>query len=153
MSALPVEATEPDPAATSTSNDETVSKKTGDNSAPTDVEAVKTEAEVKPSNGAFEVKSEKVEVKEEDVDVKTENNDNKDEAISDSKEIKSEDKEEKKPKQRTYENGMLKTSARIQDDRKSQSKYDASVLPETDDPSKIRAQVCSNKILAAHSIC
>jgi lupus La protein len=150
MSALPVEAAEPDPAATSTSNDETVSKEAGDNSTPTDVEAVEAEAEVKPSNGASEVKSEKVEVKEEDAVVKTENSDNKDGATLDSKEIKNEDKEEKKPKQRTYENGMLKTSARIQDDRKSQSKYDASVLPETDDPSKIRAQVCSNKILAAH---
>jgi lupus La protein len=153
MSALPVEASEPDPAATSTSNDETVSKETGDNSTPTDVEAVKTDPEVKPSNSASEVKSEKVEVKEEDVDVKTENSDNKNGATSNSKEVKSEDKEEKKPKQRTYENGMLKTSARIQDDRKSQSKYDASVLPETDDPSKIRAQVRSNKILAAHSTC
>jgi lupus La protein len=152
MSALPVEASEPDPAATSTSNDKTVSKETGDNSTPTDVEAVKTDPEVKPSNSASEVKSEKVEV-EEDVDVKTENSDNKNGATSSSKEVKSEDKEEKKPKQRTYENGMLKTSARIQDDRKSQSKYDASVLPETDDPSKIRAQVRSNKILAAHSTC
>jgi lupus La protein len=153
MSALPVEATEPDPAATSTSNDETASKDTGDNSAPTDVKAVKTDAEVEPSNGATEVKSEKAEVKEEDVNVRAENSGNKYGATSDSKEVKSEDKEEKKPKQRTYENGMLKTSARIQEDRKSQSKYDASVLPETDDPSKIRAQVCSNKILAAHSTC
>ena len=148
MSALPVEAIEPDPPATSTSNDETVNKDIADSSAPPDVEALKTEAEVKPSNGASEAK-------EEVVDAKTENSDNKDGATSEPKEVKSEDKDEdeKKPKQRTYENGMLKTSARILDNKKSHSKYDASVLPETDDPSKIRAQVCSNKILAAHSTC
>lgn len=43
---------------------------------------------------------------------------------------------------RTYEDGMLKTSAREdQYDRSKNSKYDPSILPETDDPVLIRNQV------------
>lgn len=44
---------------------------------------------------------------------------------------------------RTYEDGVLKTSA-IEDlkDPRKNNKYDPSVLPETDDPQLIRNQVC-----------
>ena len=51
---------------------------------------------------------------------------------------------EKKEKNgfRTYEDGVLKTSAREDHkDRSKNSKYDPSVLPETDDPQLIRNQV------------
>jgi lupus La protein len=41
---------------------------------------------------------------------------------------------------RTYENGVLKTSAH-QHEGKNNSKYDPSVLPVTDDPKQIRSQV------------
>ena len=56
MSDLKVEATEPDPSATSLPNDETVNKEGGDSSAPTDPAA---ETETKPAND--EVKEEAVE--------------------------------------------------------------------------------------------
>jgi hypothetical protein len=43
---------------------------------------------------------------------------------------------------RTYEDGVLKTSAREDHkDRSKNSKYDPSVLPDTDDPQLIRNQV------------
>ena len=43
---------------------------------------------------------------------------------------------------RTYEDGVLKTSAREdRNDRSKNSKYDPSVLPETNDPQLIRNQV------------
>ncbi|RFU24627.1 hypothetical protein B7463_g11720, partial [Scytalidium lignicola] len=45
------------------------------------------------------------------------------------------------PKVRKDENGILKTSARSYENPRKNSKYDPSVLPETDDPKKIRAQV------------
>ena len=50
---------------------------------------------------------------------------------------------EKKP--RTYENGVLKTSAQESPERKRNSKYDPSVLPTTNDPKEIRAQVHTHK--------
>lgn len=44
---------------------------------------------------------------------------------------------------RTYEDGVLKTSAREDaTDRNKNSKYDPSILPETDDARLIRNQVC-----------
>ena len=44
---------------------------------------------------------------------------------------------------RTYEDGVLKTSAKEDaTDRKKNSKYDPSILPETDDAQLIRNQVC-----------
>ncbi|KAH8804726.1 hypothetical protein F5884DRAFT_822688 [Xylogone sp. PMI_703] len=58
--------------------------------------------------------------------------------------VKSEDEEKVKSPERhvrTDANGVLKTSARSYDDPRKNSKYDPSVLPETDDPKKIRAQV------------
>lgn len=44
---------------------------------------------------------------------------------------------------RTYENGMLKTSATEQSDRGRNSKYDPSILKTSDNPKEIRGQVSS----------
>ncbi|KAH7384784.1 hypothetical protein BKA64DRAFT_711905 [Cadophora sp. MPI-SDFR-AT-0126] len=120
MSDLKVEATEPDPSATSLPNDETIKKEGGDSSAPIETAA---ETETKPVNG---------EVKEEAVEGKVEND----------SEAKDEKAGKKQDRKRYDENGVLKTSARQDwDDYKNNSKYDPSILPTTDDPAKIRAQV------------
>ncbi|KUJ17083.1 uncharacterized protein LY89DRAFT_585366 [Mollisia scopiformis] len=118
MSTPKIEATEPDPAAASIPNDETVNKENGDASAPTDVDVVaeETKAEVKEENGDA---AEKKDVKSEDTE---------------------EANEEGKPKLRFNENGILKTSAKPIEGVNN-SKYDASVLSESEDPVKIRAQV------------
>jgi lupus La protein len=132
MSNLKTETTEPDPAATSLPNDETVNKEGGDPSAPTGKEVVMAGAESEVANGAAEVKEEQTAEKSE--------------AVTDIKEEKSDVKAEEK-KERFDENGVLKTSVQIDGERRNYSKYDPAVLPTTDDPSKIRAQVCSNAIL------
>ncbi|PVH82600.1 hypothetical protein DL98DRAFT_513708 [Cadophora sp. DSE1049] len=120
MSDLKVEATEPDPSATSLPNDETVDKEGGDSSAPTETAVAPG---TKPANG---------EVKAEAADTKVENG-------SESKDEKAGKKQDRK---RYDENGVLKTNARQDwDDHKNNSKYDPSILPTTDDPAKIRAQV------------
>jgi len=49
------------------------------------------------------------------------------------------------------DNGVLKTKAQVDETRRNHSKYDPSVLPTTDDPKKIRAQVCSNVVLLLSS--
>ena len=60
---------------------------------------------------------------------------------------------EKEKKIRTYDEGelkgVLKTSAHEDPtgDKRKNSKYDPSILPETDDPSEIRRQVSSRNIL------
>lgn len=146
MSSLKVEATEPDPAATSIPNDVTVNKENGDTSAPTamDIVADDVKVEVKEEeNGAAE-------------DVKAEVKKEENGAPADTKDVKSvetemEDGEEKKQNERTYEekgplNGVLKTSAQVREG-KNNSRYDASILPESEDPSKIRAQVWPCEIL------
>jgi lupus La protein len=141
MSNLKAEATEPDPAATSLPNDEVVNKESGDQSAPTDKEAVMANIESENIKGGSEAKEEQAignseaaeDVKEEKVDVKTEGSGATDEK-----------------KERIGEDGVLKTSAQIDYNRKNHSKYDPSVLPTTDDPSKIRAQVCSSSALLLH---
>jgi lupus La protein len=46
---------------------------------------------------------------------------------------------------RTYENGMLKTTATEQPDRGRNSKYDPSILKTSDNPKEIRGQVSSYK--------
>jgi lupus La protein len=60
--------------------------------------------------------------------------------------VKPESKDtEKKEKNgiRTYEDGVLKTTAQEDlKDRRKNSKYDPSILPETDDAQLIRNQVC-----------
>jgi lupus La protein len=48
---------------------------------------------------------------------------------------------------RTYENGMLKTSASADANPKRNSKYDPSVLRTTDNPKEIRGQVDSSSYL------
>jgi len=116
MSNFTVESTNPDPAAAALSNEQTVSKDGGDPSAPTDTEAVMAGAGVKESNG----------LTHDEIEEKT-----------------AENGTPKNSKLSTYENGMLKTTARERDDGRSNSKYDPSILPETDDPKKIRAQVGS----------
>jgi lupus La protein len=122
--------------------------------------AVKTEAaepitEEQVESGDAETKEEKAdaEVKQEVVDstsaeVKEEKTDSDIKA-----EIKEEDilteEQKKNPtlknghtrKERTYESGVLKTTAQIDPSKKSNSKYDASVLPPSDDAGLIRAQV------------
>jgi lupus La protein len=137
MSNLKVETSEPDPAATSLPNDETVNKDGGDPSVPTDKEAVMAAVESKDTNGTTEV--------EEASTIE------KNEATADVEEEKSDDKTEdngapQKKKQRTYDDGVLKTSGKVKENARN-SKYDPSVLPTTDDPGKIRAQVCSNMTL------
>src|ERR1700733_9533181 len=90
MSNLSVETTEPDPAAASTSNDQTVNKNGGDLSGPNDTEAVKTTAEIKEANGKAEIEGDAEGTERSATNC----------ADSDSKKI------------RTYEDGILKTSAR-----------------------------------------
>jgi lupus La protein len=129
MSNLKVETTEPDQAATSLPNDKTANKEGGDPSAPTDKEAIMADSESKDTNGKAEVE-EKTEVKNKDAtDVREEKNDEKANGNG----------TPQSKKQRTYDNGVLKTSG--QEGRGRNSKYDPSILPTTDDPSKIRAQV------------
>ena len=119
MSNLPIETSEPDPVATSISNDQTVNKEDGDPSAPTNTEVIQAAAEGKETNGKSEVEE-----------------NSKD---GENSATKGPDSDLKKP--RTYEDGVLKTSAREDPYAKSNSKYDPSILPQTDDPKKIRAQV------------
>jgi lupus La protein len=123
MSALPVEATEPDPATTSLPNDETVNKEGGNTSAPTEKDAEMPDAESKEANGA--------------AGLKEENGDDKSEKSGAIK------KEQLSPKssRRQYDN---------KNRRENNSKYDPSVLPTTDDHKKIRAQV-SNKTFKLHA--
>ncbi|TVY64364.1 La protein-like protein, partial [Lachnellula suecica] len=119
MSNLPVETTEPDPAATSISNDETVNTNGGDASAPTIAETVMTEA-------APEAK--KAETEDADMD-------NSGEA-----KIKKESPDGKDWKK----NGGDRNRERNGDSGrkfKNNSKYDPSVLPESDNPKLIRGQV------------
>ena len=142
MSNLKAETTEPDPAATSLSNDDTVNKEGGDPSAPTDKEVVMAAAESEDVNGASDVKEEKTAEKSEAAtDVNEEIRDTKEEDSGVS--LKKEDKID--------DNGVLKTKAQVDETRRNHSKYDPSVLPTTDDPKKIRAQVCSNVVLLLSS--
>ncbi|KAH7313148.1 hypothetical protein BKA65DRAFT_154036 [Rhexocercosporidium sp. MPI-PUGE-AT-0058] len=116
MSDLKVEATEPDPSATSLPNDQTVKTEAVEASEP----VVKDTAveDTKPSNGEAVVKEEATEKKGEN------------------------GADSKKDARRYDENGVLKTSAKQDwDNHRNNSKYDPSILPQTDDPSKIRAQV------------
>jgi hypothetical protein len=64
---------------------------------------------------------------------------------SDTKEVKQEQKNGHDGV-RTYENGMLKTSAQEQPEFSRNSKYDPSVLAVTDNPKAIRGQVGSYKV-------
>jgi lupus La protein len=137
MSNLKAETTEPDPAAISLPNDDTVNKGDGDPSAPTDKEAVMAAAESEDVNGASEAKEKTAEKSEAATDVNEEIRDTKaeDSGVSSKKEDKIDN------------SGVLKTKAPIDETRKNHSKYDPSILPATDDPKKIRAQVCSSVVL------
>lgn len=128
MSDLKVEATEPDPSATSLPNDQTVKTEVADSSEPTVKDT--DMADSKPANG-------EAAVKEESADKNGENG-----------------AESKKDTRRYDENGVLKTNAK-QDwkDPKKNSKYDPSILPNTDDPAKIRAQVHRRITLVASPTC
>jgi lupus La protein len=62
----------------------------------------------------------------------------------DRKDAEEEQQREKKPRHngpRTYDNGMLKTSASVSLHGNRNSKYDPSVLETTDNPKEIRGQV------------
>jgi len=139
MSNLKTEISEPEPAATSLPNDKTVKEEASEPSATAEKDVAMEGAELEDVKAAAEVKEEqKVEENGSASDVKQEKSDSK--------------TERKKPtevkKERFDDNGVLKTNARIyeSDERKNYSKYDPAVLPPTDDPSKIRAQVCSNAV-------
>ncbi|PBP17170.1 La domain-containing protein [Diplocarpon rosae] len=133
MSGLPLDATEPDPSATSLPNEQIVKQEGGDRSAPPSKDnpvaetVTETVTEGKSANGSAEVKEEVIEEKKE---------------IGSAAEVKSEYSEKKdlKRKQRTYEDGVLKTSA-TQVEGSNNSKYNPKVLPRSDDPKLIRAQV------------
>jgi lupus La protein len=122
MSDLKVEAVEaveaPTKVITST-KDETIKEDVGPVIASEKVEDVKDEPKGTENNGSSNIKEE---------DVKNE-------------------KFEEKDGVRTYNNGILKTSRKADDsgDFKNNSKYDPSVLPETDNAQEIRNQVCSNR--------
>jgi lupus La protein len=141
MSNIKVETTEPDPAATSFPNDEMINKEGGDPSAPTDKETIVADAKSKETNG--KVEAEEKQMKEENrylKEVKDEKNEEKTDEKTEEKTEENGTTQKKNP--RTYENGVLKTSGQVQEGRGvKNSKYDPSILPTTDDPSKIRAQV------------
>jgi lupus La protein len=81
-------------------------------------------------------------------DVKVESKDTEANGTSNTKEEDSKDEKiDRKDRERKYSNGVLKTSAKIDEENyKNNSKYDPSILPETDDAQAIRNQVCSYKI-------
>ncbi|TVY37269.1 La protein-like protein [Lachnellula occidentalis] len=131
MSDLKVEATAPDPAATSISNDETLNKTGGDPSAPTDTDSVMAEAAPEKPDGTAEVK------KEETADVKMEKNGEATPAKEngDSKRESSEKHNSKKA------GGYGDREQKPWVKHENRSKYDPSVLPDSDDPKEMRAQV------------
>lgn len=136
MSALPVETNEPDPAATSLPNDETVNKEGADKSSPsaedTAVSNVKSE-EVKEANGSAEVKEEKSEKPEE----KTTEKDGK------KFEKNGHFKKGGFNKEHERDNSQFRRHFNTYPKGPNHSKYDPSVLEATDDHKQIRAQVGS----------
>lgn len=87
---------------------------------------------------------------EQSTSVEQDTNNKTDAALEESKAEGSSKSEESKV--RVYDNGVLKTSARTQEDPRKNSKYDPSVLPETDDPKKIRAQVGITNLQIYHRL-
>lgn len=130
MSNIPVETTEPDPAATSISNDQTVNKEAGDASAPTNTDAVMADTEQSKSNGPNEAKTEKADV---DMEKNGEEPPVKKEENGDSPKSKREyhDKKGYNNRRDNYRKPYFK----------NQSKFDPSVLPESNDAREIRGQV------------
>lgn len=127
MSNLPVEAVEPDPAATSISNEETVNKNGGDASAPTSTDSVMADAEFEKP------KDEEVKKQEEDTTAQKNGEAAKN---GDSKNGSSENHDHKNHE------GERKPWFKPE----NRSKYDPSVLPSSEDPKEIRAQVGSTMI-------
>jgi lupus La protein len=130
MSNLPVETTEPDPAATSISNDQTVNKEASDASAPTNTETVMADTEPAKSNGASEAKTEKADV---DMEKNGEDTPVKKEQNGDSPKAKREHHDKKG--YNNHRDNYRKPYG------KNQSKFDPSVLPESNDAGEIRGQV------------
>lgn len=98
-------------------------------------EAITTDIPKNNENGAPKFEADEKETK---VDLKTEPDNAAEEG-------KGPEKQPTGP--RTYENGMLKTSASIQYERGGKnSKYDPSVLKTSENPKEIRGQVGSYKI-------
>lgn len=134
MSDLPVETTAPDPATTSVANDQTVNMEGVEAAAPTtetvDAAAPAEKSKDNKENGA----AEDVKKTEETIEAKTEDKD-------DAKTKKNGASSERKYNNNKYD----KQKSQRHNNYRNESKYDASVLPETDDPGLIRAQVCSGE--------
>ena len=74
---------------------------------------------------------------------------------ADSEEAETSQYEEKKSNvPRFYSDGVLKTSRRedANGNKRNNSKYDPSILPDTDDPNAIRNQVCLTRALSQVAI-
>lgn len=131
MSDIKVQAVEPDPAATSIPNDETINKPSGDTSAPSledsatklkteDTAATKTE-------GAVESKTETTEASSE----------NKDERRNDnSGRYNNSGRNDRGGRGGYVDYGARKAA------RQKNNRFNPQALPETDDAGQIRAQVC-----------
>ncbi|KAH6666322.1 hypothetical protein B0J14DRAFT_604637 [Halenospora varia] len=140
MSNIPVEATEPDPAATSIANDQTVNNEGADRSAPTEANEVMADAngvngeetsaagaKVEESEKTFQATPPKTESSENGVaDDKKE--------VKEEKDIKMADAEKGN---RNYEHKDRKQFIK----RENNSKYDPSSLPPDSEPKNIRGQV------------
>lgn len=138
MSDIKVQAVEPDPAATSIPNDETINKPSGDTSAPSledsatklntgDTAATETE-------GAVESKTETTEASSDTKDVKSEN---KDEGRNDnSGRYNNSGRNDRGGRGGYVDYGARKAA------RQKNNRFNPQALPETDDAGQIRAQVC-----------
>lgn len=160
MASLNVEITEPDSAAASLPNDQSVNKESNHTPALTAKTAVMEDDKSKNVNGGSEVEEQKsAEKNGTDTEVKaTETDEKTEEKVEEQKsaeengtvtEVKATEADEKTEEKgslqkepRVDQNGVLKTSVKIEKGANIKySKYDPSILPPTDDPSKIRAQV------------
>lgn len=144
MSDSKIQAIEPDPAATTISNDETINKPSGDTSAPsledsamTGTDGVKTEDT--KSEGTTDTKTE---VKEEGTDIEP----NKKDEQSDTGNEKRFDKADRgrdgrggrgRGGKEWVDYGAQRRAA------KKNNRFDPTALPETGDAGQIRAQVCN----------
>lgn len=126
MSDVKVEATEPNAAATSISNDQTVKIETSNATTPTDIKPVKLEAE--QENSAEKEETKKSE--QEDVDV---------EKNGEAAPHKNGNFKNDSPRRREYK--KYDRGGDYQYKRRNESKYDPSVLSPSDDPGLIRGQV------------
>lgn len=130
-----LETTEPDPAAISIPNDETVNKNGEESSAPTDVAAVMAEAQPEAQ------KEEKIDTEMGNNSVANPTNENGDDASA--KKENGNQKSEKKhySEKRQYNNRNGDDRRGGYQSRRNQAKYDPSVLEPSEDPVLMRGQV------------